>query len=245
VSEIHDVGRRTSLGSIPWLRIAAEFVVIFLGVTISLVADDWRIERQERADESLLLGEFAAELTADSIGLVGYQDRLESFDRWVGWVWLHLGDAGVEADSAAFRIRGLLSGARYQPRLATYVGTRDAGKLSLVASASLRRLIVDYYETQQAATVLSAESVAEWRETHAGVALDHVTLQASEGRSSLWPPGPLEFMTSWNEYRTDPRLRPALMNLGIGSGDRAQRVADVLERNAELRDAITSALAEL
>ena len=37
--------------SIPWSRLGAEFVVIFVGVTLLLLADDWRQDRESRAAE--------------------------------------------------------------------------------------------------------------------------------------------------------------------------------------------------
>jgi len=50
---------------IPWARIAAEFVVIVLGVTAALLADEWRQARQDRALEADLLKRLIEDVSWD------------------------------------------------------------------------------------------------------------------------------------------------------------------------------------
>ena len=59
--------------AIPWFRVGVEFLVIFAGITLSLLADDWRQERGERALEDIALREIAADLAADMSELEGLQ----------------------------------------------------------------------------------------------------------------------------------------------------------------------------
>ena len=40
---------------VPWKRVTAEFLAIFAGVSLSLVADDWRQARVDAAREETLL----------------------------------------------------------------------------------------------------------------------------------------------------------------------------------------------
>ena len=50
---------------IPWSRLFAEFAVIVLGVTVALLADEWRAGRMDRETERVLLGRLATDLRTD------------------------------------------------------------------------------------------------------------------------------------------------------------------------------------
>lgn len=78
---------------VPWTRIVAEFFLIFAGITLSLLADDWRQGLADGVEERSLLVSLAADLRADSTELAGTLNWAERHSR--GAVWLILRLEGV------------------------------------------------------------------------------------------------------------------------------------------------------
>ncbi len=133
---------------VPWKRGTAEFFIIFAGITLSLVADDWRQARGEKAREGVLLSALEEELLADSVDLaevLSSRARTESLSISL-LKSLHSPERPSEAAAV---VSNLLFGRIPQPVNATYVGIINGGELSLIRDDHLRGLIVDYYEVQQ------------------------------------------------------------------------------------------------
>jgi len=85
---------------IPWIRLLAEFAVIFMGITLSLLADDWRQSRSDLEDERRALQALLVDLAGDSVVLGELQSQAVTHDRAAMWLYQRMGDPGNDADSA-------------------------------------------------------------------------------------------------------------------------------------------------
>ena len=132
-----------------WKKIGAEFLAIFAGVVLGLLANSWRQAHEDRVQESFALQEMVADLQADSAELAAIDRRARQWDSAGLWVARHRGVA-VPGDSAVKAVAPLFHTFVYRPQRAAYVGLRDAAELGLVRDRALRRQVVDYFETQQA-----------------------------------------------------------------------------------------------
>ena len=89
-------------------RAAVEFLVIFAGVTLGLLADDWRQERQEslEAQRALLLLE--DDLVRDSAELAGSRGVLRGHSAATAWIQRNWDRDVVHSDSAGYAFRAYL-----------------------------------------------------------------------------------------------------------------------------------------
>ena len=229
--------------SIPWLRIATEFVVIFLGVSLSLAGDDWRQWREDRAAERELLVELMADLSADSADLSTMQRYMR---RWDGAA-LDLAkiDSGLmqAPDSAILRrIERLMVFSLYQPVSSAYVGLKEGGQLPLIQDPELRREVVEYYEVRQPYMLQFDDLAQEAHDRFRLIVLRHVGFEITDSVDSFWPPPEPAFRTSWSAWMEEEGTRGALEHLGVLAGNWAVRIESVLAANADLRASIREEL---
>ena len=225
-----DEGRRV----VPWARVAAEFLAIFAGVTLSFAAEDWRQQREERAQEIVLLEGLRADLDQDSADIVTVWDRAERYDHGSAWLQLRF-DQGDEipVDSIQARYAAVVFGTTYQPVTTTYVALRDGGQMSVIGSDELRRLITAYYEVH----IVDASELhrnvlnqnRRWREVFRPY-WDVPLADASQSHS------PIRFrmIRPWRELREDAAIRAQLVELGISGGVAVNRFQRLLSLNREL-----------
>lgn len=238
-------GPASWVSRLPWLRLLAEFGVIFLGITLSLMADDWRQSRIDREAERHSLQEVLADLTADSANLDDLRRHMARHDRDAAWLYSRLGEVGVNADSAVVQIRSLHDAPRYQARSAAYVGIRSTGQLGLIRDDALRREIVEYYEEWQPYILGLHETYGDiWFTLTETVASD---LEFSAGGAETFADtfgGGRVFRLArpWTEIPTDPMLGFRLSTLGVLAYVLSDRASAVLGENADLRASIRDRL---
>ena len=229
---------------VPWLRLAAELGAVFLGVTLGLLADDWRESRTDRRDDEEALLAFLADLAADSVDLNNLRSNMEVDDSSAMWIRQRLGQPGVDVDSAALRIIAIFDAQSYQGPRATYAGLRSAGRLGLIGDDELRRAITNYYEELQPHLVGYYNAYDElWYPFRKAASLDWQLVYAQGSRSyDLRGVVGLRLGTSWERFPTDPQLRYYLEELGVLSSVIAAQAQSVLDRNAALRASIQANL---
>lgn len=223
--------------SLPWARMAAEFVVVFLGVSLSFLADDWRQHRNDRATERASLAELAADLESDFATLSAIRERMEGWESAASWVLRHLGDSSAPTDSVVHRLRTLVYYDTYPSVSSAYVGLKDSGQMAVIQDRALRRRLVNYYEVAQPYMrhfdARSGEDYAALR----AIVTSHLRLDVSAS-SALWPVPPMTFQTSWSTFRSDPRTRSVLEVTGVDAGNWAERISVVIEVNRTLQSAL-------
>ena len=230
--------------ALPWARIIAEFFVIFLGVTLSLAADDWLQNREDRGIERVLLQELTADLQADSLGLSDMQDRMRDWDEAAVWLWRFGEVTSTSADAGLEQALRLLTITNYQPVASAYTSLKDGGQLSLVTDPKLRRQIIEYYEVDQAYILQLEARVKEYNDDLTLAVRPHIGFTVAEGSNSFWPLGPVTIKTSWRELISDHDVKWTIEYLGTWAGSVTTNIEQVLSNNAVLRRSINETLEE-
>lgn len=239
---VHPTKRNGWLRQLPWIRLSAEFGVIFLGITLSLLADDWRQGRSDRSDERVVLSELLADLADEHVELSNLQNGAARHDRDAWWIFERLGDPAVNADSAGARFSSVHFSLSYQPINATYAGLRSTGRLTLIQDEDLRRSIVRYFEERQ-------EYIMGFVDTYGGIWSDFTESAAldvergySETATSFDPSGEgrqgFLLRRPWIQLPTDPMFRYRISTMGTLASVIADRAGRVALENEELQTKI-------
>lgn len=218
--------------------------MIFAGVTLSLLADDWRVSRDERSRESELLRDIGADLYRDSVELATLRDRMLAWDRAAVWVNHRMDVGSVDRDSAMATIRHLGRISFYQPVSSAYSGARDAGLMYLIRDSDLRKRVVDYYEVQQPFMNQFFElTQAGWRKWY-DVTAGHIDWKVPARSESLWANLENGVITSaWPDFVGDPVLMSHIDWAGMIAGNTIFRIEPVLLINSRLRQSLSIHLA--
>lgn len=132
-------GARSRIG-----RLATESVVIFASVVLALLADDWRENRNERAEEVRALESIARDLEGEARGLLVYREQLAE-EEAAAARFIELASSGGPVDSlVAWAPRALLP-FQYTAAHPTYEGLLRGGDLGLIRDAELRDRIVAFH----------------------------------------------------------------------------------------------------
>lgn len=233
-------GRPSWMRRLPWIRLLAEFGVIFLGITLSLMADDWRQSRVDREAERQSLEEVLADLRAESVNLEVFRSETDKHDRDAAWLYSRLGDSGVAVDSALVRIRSLHDGVLFEAPSAAYEGIRSTGQLGLIRNDALRREIVEYYEELQPDLLGLHEAYGDiWFAFTEALAGD---LEYPPRGESFYGGRGFRLTRPWTDVPTDPMLRFRLTTMGVLAAVLSERADRVLRGNTELRGSIRAVL---
>lgn len=234
-------GHPSWISRLPWLRLFAEFGVIFLGITLSLMADDWRQSQVDRETERQSLQEVLADLKADSSNLEGLRDAMAVQDEDAVWVFSRLGDSGVDIDSALVRIRSLHNSIPFEAPSAAYVGIRSTGQLGLIRNDAVRREIVEYYEESQPYIRGLHDAYGDvWFAFTEALAGDLEYPPGAE--TSFFGGRGFRLTRPWTDIPTNPMLRFRLSTLGVLTAVVSNRADQVLNRNTALQGSIRAVL---
>ena len=228
--------------TIPWARILAEFVAIFAGVTLSLLADEWREDRQDRAREHEVLQDIVADLKRDSIELAVMSARMVEWDEAAVWVNTHADLPRVREDSAMAHLKVIGQIPFYQPVSSAYSGLRDAGLLYLIEDSQLRNRIVNYFEVQQPfMNQFFAVTHAGWRRWYI-ITAGHIDWVVPPGSNSIWATLENGELQSWQAFVEDPVVMNHVDWAGLIGANTALRIGQVQRVNVDLRSTVASYL---
>lgn len=230
------------LKGLPWLKIAAEFLAIFAGVTLSLAADDWRQERANREMEQEILLQIYADLEADSTHLDSIRDRMVDFEKTVVWLWQHLDDGEIDPTVVIQQFRGLFNYATYQPVTLTYTALKDGGQMVLVRDNQIRRLIVDYFEVGQSRMLAQDDRVWGVYSDLRVVFHRHFGWEIPDSEDSFPTDPRFVFLTSWDKLREDPDTLLALGMMATDADSWGREIEEIQKKNLVLRGAINKHL---
>jgi hypothetical protein len=226
-----------------WRRPAAEFLVIFASITLSLMAEDWRRSRQDLADRDTALELILKDLAQDSSLIeeaLGYGRRHERSAYRITHYW---DDPDAPADSIQHAFRETMFIGDVQLFDAAYSSLREAGRLALIRDEELRAQIVNYYERDQ-------PSFADWASARWSARLeffeaiyDYVLFPRSETPDRAWPvTGPVRLVVPWSEITRDPQVYNRISGFGASATVLRWTGDALLEGNLELRASIEAAL---
>jgi hypothetical protein len=205
--------------SIPWKRILAEFAVIFAGVTLGLVAEDWRQGRSDRAAATALLAELVEDLDADSIELSRLQVTASRWERDAVRLLRFIPDPESDPDSIIQASVSLSLYYRYRPVRSGYVALVDGGHLSGITDASVRRSIVAYYEQRQMLIARTWEDLLGLREDFVSRSRVHIAFVPSESTTALEPIPAQRLVSGRGVLASDQAFRAAVELQGVIAAD--------------------------
>ena len=146
-------------------RLAAEFVVIVVGVLVALGVDAAREARQERVREAAYLGQLESDLaaTAEALAEAIAEDELalENAQRAAGG----LASARLpNADSLRSWVAGATNGSSFHPTMGTIRALVEGGELRLLRDAGVRRGLLEYHGSVEGALrIYDAVDAYMWR----------------------------------------------------------------------------------
>lgn len=222
--------------AIPWRRIAAEFAVIFVGITLSLAADDWRQGLDDEARELRLLGNIASDLEQDSVELFNLIEAMGRWDAASYWLNANGSRTDLPSDSVLFQLRRFGFVASYQPVSSAYLGVRDGGLIHLLRDDALRARIIDYFEVQQGLIQMfnsrTEDGWNRWFQITAGY-LDWVP---PEDTATMWVLHQnLRLTQPLSALLANPVINQHIDWAGLIGGNTVLLLAPVVQRNTDLR----------
>jgi hypothetical protein len=230
------------LTRLPWVRLLAEFGIIFLGITLSLLADDWRSARLDRVEERVALAELLSDLAADEVELSTLSKGAALHDRDAWWIFDRLGEQSVDEDSAGARFTSVHYSLDYEPINATYEGLRSTGRLALIRNEDLRRSIVRYFEERQEYIFGFVETYGDIWLAFTESAAPDIERAYSESATSFAPDDPsrrgMILLRPWAEIPSDPMFRYRISTMGTLAAVIADRSGGLIRDNEALQDAI-------
>lgn len=187
----------------PMLRYALELAVVFLGVSLSLAAEEWRQARTLRADEETSLGRIVEDLRIDIEDLRGNLERAEAGRVGALWLRKNWDRADLPEDSVAAAVRDLFEISIFVPNASEYTALRSAGRVNIIQDAELRRSLTLLYERHPLFHEL--HRLDEQRRAQLSLRLGSSFTPASS--EQLYPLPPFEPVNQWHDLLQDPGFR--------------------------------------
>jgi len=227
----------------PWRRPLIEFATIFAGVTLSLLADDWRDHRNDGRHEEAALHLIRADLVRDTAELRFALRPAIGHERSTYWLVSRWDDASAPPDSIQIALTRFLIYNSYQFQSAAYRGLREGDRLNLISNDSLRTQIVDYFEESQVNVDQFLVALLQARERVIDGMAPFVRWPLPRDRDTAWPTsGPLRLLAPWDTIRADNRLANQISAMGALASLAKSLGNEALARNEALRTAIDSEL---
>jgi hypothetical protein len=183
------------------LRLVSEAVVIFAGVGLALLADDWRETRGDRDEAMRSLELIERDLERDSAQIAEGIAEMSSDAEASRWLLAHW--EGVDPDSSSLfgQLVALRASARPAFSRAGFEGLRASNGIRLLRNDALRDSLLYYYEvTQPQFTEYYFEVVWPRRGLVNEALAPHLrTFRLADG-------GGLTLRTSWSEITADPAV---------------------------------------
>jgi hypothetical protein len=136
----------TEAQNIPWKRISVEAAAIVASILLAFAIDAWWIERQDRLQESEMLGRLSAEITLN-IELfkhpqykIGWQDTVDLFDAVEAA--LARGDKSIDFPTLSLRRSMFMSS--FEANTPIQNAMISSGRLELVENANIVSALADW-----------------------------------------------------------------------------------------------------
>lgn len=221
-------------------RAVLEFFAIFLGVSLSFLADDWREFLSERREEKRVMRMIVGDIERDTaeIRLQIRQDSIAlAAMQWLSVNWER---EGLPPDSLDSAVEGMHHGNPFTPARSGYEGAKSAAHLQLIRDELLRTDVAEYFDRHQPKQVVYSEFTHQFdwvlwellRPAYAFPAGDPRGLRSMQG-SRMWP-----------ALRTDNSVRSAIVQAAFWRSLSIGQARRQLERAVELRGRLQDHLDE-
>lgn len=230
-------------------RLATEFLVIVAGVSVGLLADDWRQEREVEMEERRFLEDVLVDLETDSVELASVRDWFAGWDAAAIGFRPWLDRPAIPRDTLESYLSRIAGFSTYEPTRAAYERMKASGRMNFLGDREVQAAVGAYYEKQQPYLKLAIENVGgEFGVGWIMTAIDIFGPEDVEEAGTHWisdgetglPKWGLQM--PWDEARTDPRVTQGVNRVGFLGANLALRFTQALEENRELRRLIREAL---
>ena len=218
-----------------WVRGFGEIVIIFLGVTLGLLAEDWRQGREDESVAVAILVQLAGDLRTDSVQTVRLRTSADLGHRRGLELLKALARSDPPADSVLIGALGLIPGPVYRPAATAYANLKEGGHLALVPDTALRSAISRYYEQDQSLARRLSEDLQGYQLEFRRAVGRHMRLGVEDSTATMIPPPPFAWTTSVDAVAADRGVLMLVEDLTIASAELNVRLSSILERNADLR----------
>lgn len=139
----------SSDSTIPWKRIAAEFVAITVAVYLGLLADNYREYRLDKVRENEYLALLASDLDSD-LETLGYtREHIESHAHAAQTIHSAVGGKAVPIVDLEKAFSELFLTWTYERQRPTYLALRNGLGLHVISDHGLRAAVTKFYEVDQ------------------------------------------------------------------------------------------------
>ena len=210
-----------------WARLAAEALVIFAGVGLALLADDWRETRGEREEAARSLELIERDLARDSVQVARAIELTEEDAGAAQWLLARWSRRAVDSDSVLPKVLELRNGARPAFSRAGFEGLRASNGIRLLGSGELRDSLLHYYEVTQPRFVEYYFDVV-WPQI--GVGIERMGPHVETSQMAVG--GTLALRSSWSVLTSDHSLETQL-SLYSGQVRRSNELLSEIQESVE------------
>lgn len=193
-----------------WKRGLAEFLVIFAGVSLSLMADEWRDERREGRERAAVLQQLAEDLREDLAEHAFVRGRASDLLESASWLLDRWGAPAPDSDSTATSFAVFTCPFIFEYRSPAYAGLKSASGLPLISGTDLGRRVIEYFEVRQVEAENFAQNLSVSRDRLAESLYPYVEFEPCRFGEPI-AGAPLS--VSWADLSRSPALRNRLAEL--------------------------------
>lgn len=217
-----------------WFAVAADFLIVVVGVFLGIQAANWNEARKERAEERRYYAQIVTDLRADQGTLQQAVERSKQFDEAAEQTLQALSNGvpqGVSPGHFATQLH--YAGYLYLPHSArnTYDELISTGKVGILRNQRAKAAIANYYasfeELRQWDGLLRQQQGRYW-EASAGVLPRKVLQDALRGREPVL--APKEAVDILAKARSRPEIRDLLVGLAAHQ-ERVRRDSEGMAEN--------------
>jgi len=129
------------------LRYSVELLVVFLGVWLGLLAENYREVRQTRAAEQVSLGRIIRDLEVDHEDMLGNLGRATKGRLAAVWLLERADATDVSRDSLELFLTDLQESSILSANTSEYTALKSAGRINIIRNPDLRQRLTQLYES--------------------------------------------------------------------------------------------------
>ncbi|MFC1574899.1 hypothetical protein ACFL5A_02910 [Gemmatimonadota bacterium] len=225
-------------------RAGGEFLIIFAGVTLGLLADDYRERRRDAAEARGVLTLVREDLLQDSTSIATVMGPLEGHRKQAIQLQSIWSAQSVPADSLGWIFRAFIFNNSLQLRASGFSSLKDGGTLRLIRNPDLRVALVRYYERTQVRLEKYHDDHDESRYALWESLYPHILLPPGREPGSLFPivRRPVALTSSWSEVQQDNFVINRATQVGMLASLFGGLLQGALAENLALRQEIDAEL---
>lgn len=132
---------------IQWMNHFIELIVVFLGITLAFMLNNWRDDYKNRQTETQYINSFYDEIYQSGTKLDSILVENQEKSQRLRIVIRQMSENKFSPDSAIYVVADLAKISLFIPRINTYESIRNSGNLNLIGNYQTRLKIIAYYES--------------------------------------------------------------------------------------------------